>query len=191
MENWEMPTTTNQVALLDDQGTDASFRRLVYGVFTLSVNFERIRNLVASALNLSGIQYHILMVVAELSKERTVSVTDVAGKLHTSGAYVTTEVKKLVHLGLLDKKPNPEDKRSVVIALTIEGQNTIEEFAPFLREINDGLFGAIGPETFKTFLAIVEHMTQSSTNGVNIADRIAREYSQIRSGTNDKLGLTR
>ena len=176
-----MPPTVSRPDLLDPSGGDAEFRRLIYGIFTMTVNFDRIRERMATALGLSGIQYHILMVVAELSLEAdpTVTVSAVADRLHTSGAYVTMETKKLMRRGFLDKRPNPEDGRSVILALTAEGRAAIDEFAPHLRDINDALFDGIGPETFAQFRAIVDHMGRTSTRAADIAEDIARNHTDI------------
>ena len=179
--DWHMPQTVTRPDLLGRGGNDADFRRMIYGIFTMTVNFDRIRERMATALGLSGIQYHILMVVAELAPEMPVTISVVADRLHTSGAYVTMETKKLMRRGFLDKTPNPDDGRSVVLALTEEGREAIDAFAPYLCEINDELFDGIGPETFRQFQDIVGHMCRASALAVETADRIAREHTEIGS----------
>ena len=178
-EQWNLPLTVNGEALLDADGGDRAFRELIYGIFTMTVNFDRIRERMAIALGLSGIQYHILMVVAELSVEAPATVTMVADRLHTSGPYVTMESKKLMRRGFLDKQRNPDDGRSVILALTPEGRDAVDAFAPHLREINDALFDGVGPETFARFREIVGHMTRTSTNAADLAERLARDHTEI------------
>jgi len=178
-DNWRLPTTTHHSALLDSNGSDADFRRMIYGIFTMTVNFDRIRECMATALGLSGIQYHILMVVAELTADSPVTVTTVAGRLHTSGAYVTMETKKLMRRGFLDKQRNPDDGRSVIITLTGEGRAAIDAFAPYHQEINSELFGGIDPETFQKFRAIVDHMSRTSTRAAEKAEILARDHTDI------------
>lgn len=178
-DNWRLPTTTHHAALLDSNGSDADFRKMIYGIFTMTVNFDRIRESMATALGLSGIQYHILMVVAELSADAPVTVTSVAGRLHTSGAYVTMETKKLMRRGFLDKQRNPDDGRSVIISLTDEGRAAIDAFAPYHQEINSELFGGIDAETFQQFRAIVDHMSRTSTRAAEKAEILARDHTDI------------
>ena len=178
-DNWRLPTTTHHPALLDSNGSDADFRRMIYGIFTMTVNFDRIRECMATALGLSGIQYHILMVVAELSADLPVTVTTVAGRLHTSGAYVTMETKKLIRRGFLDKQRNPDDGRSVIITLTDEGRAAIDAFAPYHQEINSELFSDIDAETFQQFRAIVDHMSRTSTCAAEKAEILARDHTDI------------
>ncbi|MGB0629422.1 MAG: MarR family winged helix-turn-helix transcriptional regulator [Alphaproteobacteria bacterium] len=176
---WTLPPSTTLDAMLDKSGGDAEFRKLIYGIFTMTVNFDRIRERMASALGLSGIQYHILMVVAELTSEERVTVSLIADRLHTSGAYVTMESKKLMRRGFLDKRPNPDDGRSVLLYLTDEGQAAIDAFTPHLQKINDELFDGMGPETFARFREIVDHMTRTSTRAAGLAETLAREHTDI------------
>lgn len=178
-DNWRLPTTTHHEALLDSNGSDADFREMIYGIFTMTVNFDRIRESMATALGLSGIQYHILMVVAELSADAPVTVTAIAGRLHTSGAYVTMETKKLMRRGFLDKERNPDDGRSVIITLTDEGRAAIDAFAPYHQEINSELFGGIDAETFQQFRGIVDQMSRTSTRAAEKAEILARDHTDI------------
>ena len=177
--DWTLPPSTTLNALLDKAGGDAAFRKLIYGIFTMTVNFDRIRERMATALGLSGIQYHILMVVAELTPRESVTVSLIADRLHTSGAYVTMESKKLMRRGFLDKRPNPDDGRSVILHLTEEGQAAIDAFTPHLQDINDELFDGMGPETFARFQEIVEHMTRTSARAADVAETLARERTDI------------
>ena len=178
-DSWRLPRTINTEALLDSDGGDADFRRMIYGIFTMTVNFDRMRERMASALGLSGIQYHILMVVAELSADMPVTVSIIAERLHTSGAYITMECKKLIRQSFLDKQPNPDDGRSVIMSLTDEGRATIDAFAPHLQTINDQLFDGVGPETFQQFRAIVDHMSRTSTRAADLTEILARDHTEI------------
>jgi DNA-binding MarR family transcriptional regulator len=178
-DHWRLPPTTQNQALLDSDGGDSSFRSLIYDIFTMTVNFDRIREKMAMALGLSGIQYHILMVVAELSLDRPATISGVADRLHTSGAYVTMETKKLTRRGFLGKQPNPEDGRSVIITLTKEGRSVVDAFAPHLQAINDELFDGVGPETFRQFCAITDHMSRTSKRAADLAEILRRDHAEM------------
>lgn len=178
-DDWRLPPTTRSEALLDSDGGDSKFRSLIYDIFTMTVNFDRIRERMATALGLSGIQYHILMVVAEQSLERPVTIGSIAERLHTSGAYVTMETKKLMRRGFLDKQPNPEDGRSVIITLTNEGRSAVDAFMPHLQTINNELFDGVGPETFHQFCAIADHMSRTSTRAADLAEVLGRDHTEM------------
>lgn len=173
-QTWRLPPSTSRAALLDAGGNDAVFRRLVYDILTMAGNFDRIRERMAATLGLTGIQYHILMAVAEAGEGKPVTVSAIADHLHITGSYVTMESRKLARMGLLDKLRNPEDRRSVLLSLTDESRKKLEDFAPQLREINDALFCDIGPKTFRQFCYIVDHMRRTSARTADLAEHLAQ-----------------
>lgn len=172
--NWEMPLTATRDSLLRG-GSDDALRALVYNIFTMSVRFDQLRERMSAMQGLAGIQYHVLMVVAELEGQEPVTVSAVAEKLHTTSAYVTMETGKLLRRGLIEKRKNPDDGRSVLLSLTDTGREAVDAFAPVVQEINDTLFDGIGPETFALFSDIAEHMVGTTGRAVDLADRLAKE----------------
>lgn len=190
-KTWSSPLTATREAVLPG-GSDAELRRLIYGIFTMSVRFDRLREAMAGCLGLTGIQYHILMVVAERDADNAASapatISTIAETLHASGAYVTTEAGKLVARGLLAKHPNPADGRSVVLRPTEAGRALIDGFADDLRAVNDALFDEIGPETFERFGAIVAHMVGTSERAVDLIETIARDRQREDGGDRAAVG---
>jgi DNA-binding MarR family transcriptional regulator len=162
--------TTSRPELLDG-GSDARLRALVYGILGVTVRFDRLRERVGELIGLSGLQFHILMVLAESGDGGTAAVGEVARTLHVSGAYVTMESGKLARAGLVAKRTNPADRREVRLALTVEGREAIAALAPDLREINDVLFGFLTRAQFAVFGAIVGEMLDSTERAVRVAER--------------------
>jgi DNA-binding MarR family transcriptional regulator len=161
--------TTSRPELLDG-GSDARLRALVYGILGMTVRFDRLRERVGELIGLSGLQFHILMVLAE-SGDGAAAVGEVARTLHVSGAYVTMESGKLARAGLVAKRTNPADRRGVRLALTAKGREAIAALAPDLREINDVLFGFLTRAQFAAFGAIVGEMLDSTERAVRVAER--------------------
>lgn len=161
--------TTSRTELLDD-GSDARLRALVYGILGVTVRFDRLRERVGELIGLSGLQFHILMVLAE-SGDGAAAVGEVARTLHVSGAYVTMESGKLARAGYVAKRTNPADRRGVRLALTAKGREAIAALAPDLREINDVLFGFLTRTQFGAFGAIVDEMLDSTERAVRVAER--------------------
>src|SRR5690606_9474571 len=106
--------------------------------------------------------YSILMAVAQNQGERGVAVRAVADQLHVSGAFVTSEAGKLVREGLIEKQTNPEDRRSVLLSLTAEGEALIRDVAEAVRATNDRFFGALDRDDFLILGHIVDRMVGSS-----------------------------
>jgi len=140
------PLTVTAPALLDPAGDDdGQFRELVHGLLAFSQRLEAVRSGFAAYLGLSGIQYTILISIAHLAPSQTVEVNSVARHLHLSGAFVTIETGKLARLGLIDKLPNPADRRRVMLSVTARGEAELARLAPLQQQVNDALFACIVP----------------------------------------------
>jgi MarR family transcriptional regulator, organic hydroperoxide resistance regulator len=149
--------TTSREDLLT-QGSDARFRQMVYDLFTISTHMQSVRDHVASRIGISGPQYSILMAIAEMQNDVGVSVKRVAEHLHVSGAFVTVESGKLLKLGYLEKRPNPEDRRGVRLTLSAKGAEETRLVLPELCQINDVFFGGLGKNAFEVLADIAAGM---------------------------------
>jgi MarR family transcriptional regulator, organic hydroperoxide resistance regulator len=149
--------TTSREDLLA-QGSDARFRQMVYDLFTISTHMQSVRNHMASRIGISGPQYSILMAIAEMQNEIGVSVKRVAEHLHVSGAFVTAEAGKMLKLGYLEKRPNPEDRRGVRLTLSAKGTEETGLILPELCSINDVFFGGLDKNDFEGLADIAANM---------------------------------
>jgi DNA-binding MarR family transcriptional regulator len=87
-----------------------------------------------------------------------------AGHVMLAPTHVTTEVGRLIRRGLLVKRPNEEDGRSVLVSLSARGETALVELTPFLRRVNDLLFQNIArgsselvSKFFRTFSLNTDH----------------------------------
>jgi MarR family transcriptional regulator, organic hydroperoxide resistance regulator len=157
------PLTVSAPALLDPAGDDdGQFRELVHGLLAFAQRLEGVRSGFAAYLGLSGIQYTILISIAHLGQSELVEVNTVARHLHLSGAFVTIETGKLVQLGLIDKQPNPADRRRVLLSITARGEAELARLAPLQREVNDTLFACIAPGELAGHVAFVRELVTCS-----------------------------
>jgi very-short-patch-repair endonuclease/DNA-binding MarR family transcriptional regulator len=158
---FKAPLTVSAPALLED-GHDRRFRKLVYDLITIAVRLEAVRDLLGRRMGVSGPQYSILMVVAQAHGAGGITVSAAADQLHVSGAFVTAEVGKLVRAGLIEKQVNPDDRRSVLLRLTAEGQALVGQVAEAVCATNDRFFGALDRDDFLILGHIVDRMVGSS-----------------------------
>ncbi len=134
-----VPVTVTRPELLIG-GSDRAFRRLIYDLHSLFRRMDRLRDRLGAVLGLTGNQFHILMVIAELQNARAVNISAVAAALHTSGTYVTKETGALERRRFVRKAVNPRDRREVLVTLTEQGRAAIRRIARVLRPVNDALF---------------------------------------------------
>lgn len=148
-----LPATVSHAALLDE-GDDARFRQMIYDLYTVSVRIQQVRNYLAATAGISGPQYLILRTVAELQGDGGATVGVVAARLHVTGPFVTTETGHLERAGLLDKRPNPQDRRSVLVVLTRAGREVLERIAPEAQAVNDCFFAPLNRRDFDALTRI-------------------------------------
>jgi MarR family transcriptional regulator, organic hydroperoxide resistance regulator len=142
-----LPPTVSRTALLD-KGSDRRFRTLVNDLFTIASRMEIVRAHLGERMGISGPQYSVLVAVAHLQGERGVSVGTVAQAMHVSSAFIASETGKMARLGLLLKRPNPQDRRGVLLSLALAGRLKIDRVSAEIRAINDLFFGGLDARSF-------------------------------------------
>jgi DNA-binding MarR family transcriptional regulator len=160
------------------EGSDQEFRRFIYDFLITSIRLERIRDRIGALIGLSGMQFHILMVVSEVGASRAVTVSDVAEVLGANAAHITMETRKLEQRGLIAKERNPADGRSVLLSVTDAGIATIETLAPHQRRINDALFDGLDRRQFEAFRTLIARMVDNTSSALWTADRISDERAR-------------
>jgi len=154
-------STTSHPALLD-RGSDQRFRQLVYDLLTLSVRMEMVREHLGRQMSISGPQYSVLVAVAHLQGAGGVSVGALAKALHVSSAFIATETRKLAEAGLVEKVPNPEDRRGVLISLSRAGNAQIARLTPAIRAVNDQFFAPLSRSAFEAMSSASAALVKSS-----------------------------
>ncbi|EAT08840.1 transcriptional regulator, MarR family protein [Sphingomonas sp. SKA58] len=136
--------TASRPELLVD-GSDQLLRRTIQDALGFSIHLQELRAGLGQAAGLSGPAYSILVAVEHLSRKADIGINLLSDYLHLSGAFVTTEVNKLVGAGLVTKEPHPADRRRVIMTLTAQGRGLLAAVGDLQRSVNDTIFGALAP----------------------------------------------
>lgn len=161
-----MPLTVSRPPLLQ-RGSDERFRDLINGLLTISVRMELIRDHLAGRLGVSGPQYSLMMAIGQQQKNNGISVGTLARSLHVSSAFIASESNKLARLGLLDKRQDINDKRSVLLKLSPRALAGLVELGPTIRTVNDSLFASLDQTKFARLSDIVERVVKDSRLAVH------------------------
>ena len=156
-----MPLTVSRLPLLQ-QGNDEQFRNLINGLLTISVRMELIRNHLAGRLGVSGPQYSLMMAIGQQQKNNGISVGTLARSLHVSSAFIASESNKLARLGLVEKRQNVKDKRSVLLQLSPRALTDLDKLGPTIRAVNDSVFATLDKTDFNRLSDIVERVVKGS-----------------------------
>lgn len=118
----------------------------------------------------TGPQYSMLISVAQLAATgEEVSVNALAAHLCVSGTYVTAESKKLEKLGLLRRKPNRRDRRSVLLSLDKAGEALLDGVLPSVRAINDVLFIRLTQASFRVLHRELTQLVETADDALLVA----------------------
>ncbi|MDE0797006.1 MAG: MarR family winged helix-turn-helix transcriptional regulator [Alphaproteobacteria bacterium] len=159
--------TVSRPELLDGDGSDTTFRGMVYDLLAVGARMQEVRDRLAREMGVTGPQYAILMAIFHLQEEFSgPGVRAVARRLHVSGPFVTAQSRFLVNEGLVEKKPNPLDGRGVWLCLTEEGSRRIAHTAELSQKANDAFFGSLDSVHFLVLSDIATRLEKSSDRAV-------------------------
>jgi DNA-binding MarR family transcriptional regulator len=180
---FEMFPTVSRPELLDkDRTTDRKFRQFLYDLSVLGFHLESARAYLASSLGISSPQYNIVMILAQYQQVEGISGSEVAKRLHVTTAFITSEIMKLERAGLVEKRQNPKDGRSVLLHLTEAGEAKVHASSPQRLWINDHLFEGISGKDFHHLAQTVGSLVDDFAHTIDMLKAI-RKKPAIRAAT--------
>jgi MarR family transcriptional regulator, organic hydroperoxide resistance regulator len=177
-------------AIVGRGGGDAHFRQTVY---LMNLAFDRLqtcREAFGRDIALTGSQYAVLIGASHMQGARGISVRALADHVQLAATHVTTEVGRLIRLGLLEKRPNPLDRRGVLVSLSAAGQHRLDRLAPFLQSVNDTLFRDITRQELKAFSNLLTTFVRNSDDALALIrqrEASGAETAAERRSPNDKV----
>ncbi len=163
--------TITLVELLRD-GSDLHFRETVFLMVRALSHLEFCREAFGKRIGLTGSQFATLVGTAYCQSKTGVTIRDLAKHVRLAATHVTTEVGRLEGKGLLVKRANQEDRRSVLVRLSGEGERLMNDLTPYMRDVNDILFNNFTSADMKRLHTMLEKFSE---NGDRAADFIKRK----------------
>ena len=185
MPRFHPPLTTSREEFLKD-GTDQLFREAIYA---LALSVEKLlscRNVFARILHLTPSQFAVLMGVASQQGGRGVTIKDLAAHLAMAPTHVTTEIGRLEAKGLLLKRSNEVDRRSILVTLTSKGEKEVEQVSPVVREVNDILFHNISVKSLINAHVVANKIIANSADALSQARKAAASMARKAAQKNRK-----
>jgi MarR family transcriptional regulator, organic hydroperoxide resistance regulator len=155
------PLTISRKDLLKN-GSDDWLRDVIYRLVQALGRLTTCREAFGRQIDLTSSQFAVLIGVAYRQGDEGIPIANLAGYIGLAATHVTTEVGRLTRKGLLRKRPNGRDGRSVLISLSPEGERAINEVAPFVRHINDLLFAGIDRSEIEAVRTFAENLIRNS-----------------------------
>ena len=171
------PMTVSRSELLLD-GSDLAFRQLVHDIMAFAARMQENRARVAGYIGLTGQQYTILITIAHHQERNDFGIIQVAEHLRLSGAFVTIEVNKLVEAALVRKKPNPNDRRRVLLTVTPKARELIDRLSRIQRPSNDTIFASLSAADFQTLRTILPQLVEATDQSLKLIDFLTADGAQ-------------
>ena len=120
----------------------------------MGVLVRRIRRLIAERArmvhpDLSPVAYSMLMALNESGSRRA---SDLVGLFSVDKCAVSRQVQSLLELGLIERDPDPEDRRAAILSITEEGSRRLANIAAARRSEVIGRLSDWDQEELRTFV---------------------------------------
>ncbi|TGV15125.1 MarR family transcriptional regulator [Mesorhizobium sp. M8A.F.Ca.ET.173.01.1.1] len=171
------PLTVSHRELLY-KGSDDRFRQVIYLFVEVLGRFSVCRDAFGRSIGLTGSQFAVLAGVAYRQGEQGVTIKRLAQYIHLAPTHVTTEVGRLIRMGLLQKFAADDDRRSVLVSLTAVGEETVVTVNHFVRRVNDVLFEGVSAEDLERAEGVFNRLSRNSEFAIaelRVAERESAE----------------
>lgn len=112
----------------------------------------------AQCCGISVVQSHVLY---ELQKRPNISLNELADLLSTDTSTLSRQVHQLVEMELVNRLPDPKDRRYVVLSLTPKGEEQQNEIAAYMETYVTNIFANIPEEKRDQVLESLQLMNEA------------------------------
>lgn len=104
---------------------------------------------------LTPLQFAALVKLHDLGE---VSQNELGRRTAMDAATMQGVIKRLLGRGLIDRKPDPEDLRRVILSLTAEGRTVVAAAMPNGHAITDETLAGLGDAERRSFLSLLKRL---------------------------------
>jgi DNA-binding MarR family transcriptional regulator len=92
--------------------------------------------------------------------EDGLSGADLSVRLQLDSATITGVIDRLTHLGLVERRPDPYDRRVNRVHLTVQGSTLQAPLSRAIEQLNAEFFGKFSPVDARQLQAMLTHLGQ-------------------------------
>jgi len=109
-----------------------------------------------SQYGITPAQFYVLSAVWE---NNGVKFKDLAKSLEMDGSTLTSILDRLERQDLLERRDDPEDRRSLLVFLTEKARQSIADITCLAEKLNQEIKGRFSDEEFATFEKVLEKLS--------------------------------
>lgn len=113
---------------------------------------------VCRKFHLSIAQYPVLWVLCLSDAKEGVPMSEIADGLVTRAADTTRLVDRLVEGGFVTRRQSSEDRRKVLVQITVRGRKVFEEVTAEIKSVHREQFSALSYQEVKTLIALLNKL---------------------------------
>jgi DNA-binding MarR family transcriptional regulator len=136
----------------DEHAQSEEFTRLLIEFYERFSSWEQA---VVRGTGITLQQMHTLEILGSCGELR---MKELAEKMGVTTGSLTVLVDRLVNAGLVERRPNAADRRSIQVGLTPEGVRLFVEHHKLHGQLSQDLAGALSPEELEGFLAALRRL---------------------------------
>lgn len=128
-----------------------------------------------AATDLDGTTTDLLLRIA-LSPDGRLRGVHLCRQLHLSPSYVSRRIDRAVAEGLVERRPDPDDRRAQIITLTEAGQEALDDFTPRLVDVVDEvMFNTFDTDEVDTLIGLLSRLEVAATTALEPNASTTRE----------------
>ncbi len=106
-----------------------------------------------------------LLVRLDLAADRTERASRLCNQLNLSAAHMSRTIDRAEVAGLVERRPDPKDRRAQVIVLTADGDALLADFAPRLHDLlRTVIHDVLSREEVTALIASLERIQRACNN---------------------------
>ena len=136
-----------------------SANECIVGIVRAGEAFVALANRALSGYQLSPAARQALAVLDGAGEP--LSPTEIARRLIVTTASVTSLLDTLERRGLVERRPDPADRRRLLVAITPPAQAMVRQYVPEVVALQDTVMSGIGEEDRQQLIAILTRIREA------------------------------
>lgn len=132
--------------------------------FSLGVAMRRMNRIYGEALSEHGITPPQLFLLSCLHAEDGQKPRDLAEKISLDTSSLTGLIDRTERAGLLERQPDPDDRRALRIYLTSKGRRLLNDLEPVVERLQERIhrefFGEYSPDQVSMFMNMLQQVQE-------------------------------
>jgi MarR family transcriptional regulator, organic hydroperoxide resistance regulator len=135
-------------------------RRVGWDIDSISSYLDELRNFWARMLGITGPQWRIILVLAEIDDGFGVPVNYVSKMLHVDSSFVTTQSKLLEKNGFIRRTASSQDGRIVKLSSTEKTRKHLANLTSPQEKLNEFIFAEFAPLELEELAITLDSLKQ-------------------------------